>query len=240
MPGNEDLAGKLAASLGCEVGHVETRQFPDGEIYLRLATNPQGRAVAIVCTLDHPNEKLLSLLFASATARDLKATKVGLVAPYLAYMRQDRRFKPGEAVTSREVARLLSGAFDWLVTVDPHLHRYASLGEIYSIPTRTVQAAPLISQWISANVANALIVGPDSESEQWVSAVAKDSNAPHSVLEQTRSGDRNVEIKLGVKPQEVVPGQAETADGWLLFKASMWPVPVVAMKPGQERLAALV
>lgn len=196
MPGNETLAGALAAKLGCDLGHVEMRQFPDGETYLRLVTSPEGRAVAMVSTLDHPNDKLLSLLFAAATARELKASKVGLVSPYLAYMRQDRRFKPGEAVTSRQVAHLLSDAFDWLVTVDPHLHRYGSLAEIYSIPTRVIHAAPLISQWIRTNVANALIVGPDSESEQWVAAVAKDADAPHSVLEKTRHGDRAVEIRL--------------------------------------------
>ena len=68
---------------------------------------------------------MLPLIFAAATARELAAAKIGLVAPYLAYMRQDRRFNPGEAVTSRQVAGLLSSAFDWLVTVDPHLHRYS-------------------------------------------------------------------------------------------------------------------
>ena len=196
MPGNETLASALAAKLGCDLGHVEMRQFPDGETYLRLVTSPEGRAVAMVSTLDHPNDKLLSLLFAAATARELKASKVGLVSPYLAYMRQDRRFKPGEAVTSRQVAHFLSDAFDWLVTVDPHLHRYGSLAEMYSIPTCVIHAAPLISQWIRTNVANPLIVGPDSESEQWVAAVARDADAPHSVLEKTRHGDRTVEIRL--------------------------------------------
>jgi len=178
MPGNEKLACELAAKLGCDLGHVEMRQFPDGETYLRLLTSPEGRAVAMVCTLDHPNDKLLPLLFAAATARELKASKVGLVSPYLAYMRQDRRFKPGEAVTSRQVAHLLSDAFDWLVTVDPHLHHYGSLAEIYSIPTRVIHAAPLISRWIRVNVANPLIIGPDSESEQWVAAAANDAGAP--------------------------------------------------------------
>ncbi|MFZ1103829.1 MAG: ribose-phosphate diphosphokinase [Hyphomicrobiaceae bacterium] len=196
MPGNENLVGGLAAKLGCEVGHIEMRQFPDGETYLRLLTSPSGRAVVIVCTLDHPNDKLLPLLFAAATVRGLKASKVAFVAPYLAYMRQDRRFKPGEAVTSRQVAHLLSDAFDWLVTVDPHLHRYGSLAEIYSIPTRVIHAASLISRWIRLNVASPLIIGPDSESEQWVAAVAKDAGAPHSILEKTRHGDRRVEIKL--------------------------------------------
>ena len=113
------------------------------------------RRIALVCTLDRPDAKMLPLLFAAAAARELGASQVGLVAPYLAYMRQDRRFKPGEAVTSREFARLLSGAFDWLVTVDPHLHRYASLAEIYRIPTRVVHAAPLISQWIRTRIERA-------------------------------------------------------------------------------------
>jgi ribose-phosphate pyrophosphokinase len=194
MPGNEAMAQALARMLHADIGSVELHAFPDGETYLRFTSDLSGRILVIVCTLDRPNEKILPLLFAAAAARELGAEKVGLVAPYLAYMRQDRRFKPGEAVTSRQVAQLLSNAFDWLVTVDPHLHRYGSLAEIYRIPTRVVHAAPLISQWIRANVAEPFVIGPDSESEQWVAAVAKDARAPYSVLEKTRRGDRDVEI----------------------------------------------
>lgn len=194
LPGNERLAAGLAKVLNYELGQVETRRFPDRESYLRFITSPTARSVAIVCTLDHPDDKFLLLFFAAATARELGASKVGLISPYLAYLRQDRRFNPGEAVTSRQVAKLLSNAFDWLVTVDPHLHRYGSLAEIYTIPTQVVHAAPLISNWIKRNVTNALIIGPDSESEQWVSAVARDAAAPYTVLEKFRRGDRDVEI----------------------------------------------
>jgi ribose-phosphate pyrophosphokinase len=197
MPGNDAMARALARAAEGEVGRLETRAFPDGENYLRYLTNLSDRSIAIVCTLNRANEKILSLLFAAATARELGATKIGLIAPYLAYMRQDRRFKPGEAVTSRVVARLLSGAFDWLITVDPHLHRYSSLGEIYHIPTRVVHAAPLISKWIASHVKNPVVVGPDSESEQWVSAVAADAGAPYVVLRKVRHGDRDVEISTG-------------------------------------------
>jgi ribose-phosphate pyrophosphokinase len=196
MPGNETMARMLGRTLGFDGGEVETHAFPDGETYLRFLTEVSGRALVIVCTLDRPNEKMLPVLFAAATARELGAANVGLVAPYLPYMRQDRRFKPGEAVTSREVARLLSDAFDWMVTIDPHLHRYGSLAEIYRIPTRAVHAAPLISQWIKTNASNPLIIGPDSESHQWVSAVAKAACAPYSVLRKVRRGDRDVEISV--------------------------------------------
>jgi ribose-phosphate pyrophosphokinase len=194
LPGNEAMTRALAQARDGDTGELELHAFPDGETYLRYLTDPAGRHVVIVCTLDRPDGKFLPLIFAAATARELGAANVGLVAPYLAYMRQDRRFKPGEAVTSRQVASLLSNAFDWLVTVDPHLHRWGSLADIYRIPTRVVHAAPLISEWIGKHVGNPHIIGPDSESEQWVAAVARDAGAPYSVLAKTRRGDRDVEI----------------------------------------------
>ena len=52
------------------------------------------------------------------------------------------RFHPGEGVTSRYVGKLLSAAFDGLVTLDPHLHRHASLGAVYSVPHVTATALP--------------------------------------------------------------------------------------------------
>jgi ribose-phosphate pyrophosphokinase len=82
------------------------------------------------------------------------------------------------------------------VTVDPHLHRYGALSDIYSIPTRIVHAAPMISAWIRDNVVDPVLIGPDSESEQWVSAVADDANAPFTVLDKTRNGDRDVRISV--------------------------------------------
>jgi ribose-phosphate pyrophosphokinase len=196
MPGNEAIAKSLSDALAWPVGKVQTRSFPDGESYVRIASTIDARPVVIVCTLAHPDEKLLRLIFAAATARELGAPSVGLVAPYLAYMRQDRRFKEGEAVTSRHVAKLLSGAFDWLLTVDPHLHRYGGLGEIYHIPAKVTHAAPLLSAWIKNNVRDPLIIGPDSESEQWVAAVASEARAPYTILEKVRHGDRDVTITV--------------------------------------------
>ena len=134
MPGNEPLAGALADALGCRAGEIEYRRFPDGESYLRFLTPPAGLPVALVCSLDAPDGKVLPLLLAAAALKDESALRIGLVAPYLAYMRQDKRFKDGEAVTSRGFAKLLSASFDWIVTVDPHLHRYKSLEEIYTVP----------------------------------------------------------------------------------------------------------
>lgn len=196
FPGHEALAQDLAQRLEAESGRFTLRRFPDGESYLRIETELAARSAILVAALDRPDDKLLPLLFGARTARELGAVRVGLVAPYLAYMRQDRRFQPGEAVTSVHFARLLSTCVDWLVTVDPHLHRRSGLGEIYSIPTRVVHAAPLVSAWIRQHVAAPLLVGPDTESEQWVTAVADAAGAPYVVLQKLRRGDRDVEISV--------------------------------------------
>ena len=196
LPGNEDFAGRLAARLGAEKGAMATRHFPDGETYVRLECDVAARNVILVSTLDRPDDKTLRLLFTAEAARDLGAARVGLVAPYLAYMRQDRRFQPGEAITSKTYALVLSGSFDWMVTVDPHLHRRSSMSEIYTIPVAVCHAAANISVWIGTNVANPVVIGPDVESEQWVSAVAAAAGAPFTVLEKHRRGDRDVDITV--------------------------------------------
>ncbi|MBW0150055.1 MAG: ribose-phosphate pyrophosphokinase [Phenylobacterium sp.] len=196
MPGNELFAESLAAAGGWEAGRVETRRFPDGERYLRILSDVAGRPVDIVCTLANPDPDFLTLLFAADAARDLGAVEVNLVAPYLAYMRQDRRFQSGEAVTSRTFARLVSGSFDRLTTVDPHLHRYKALSELYAIETQVLHAAPLLADWIVREVKQPLIIGPDEESEQWVSAVAERAGAPYVVLRKIRHGDRQVEVAV--------------------------------------------
>lgn len=196
LPGNDALAAGLAARVGAAVGELEVRAFPDGESYVRLRTDPAGCAVVLACTLDRPDAKFLPLAYAAATARELGAAQVGLVCPYLCYLRQDRRFQPGEAVSSVHFARLLGSQVDWLVTADPHLHRYAGLDAVYAVPTRVVPAAPLIADWLAREVPDALLIGPDAESAQWVQQIAARSGLPWRVLEKRRLGDRDVHVSV--------------------------------------------
>lgn len=200
MPGNERTTAVIARELACESASIDLHRFPDGESSLRTAAELAGRDVAIVCTLDHPDDKLAALLFAADLARDLGATSVGLLAPYLAYMRQDMRFHRGESVTAKYFAGLISTSFDWLVTVDPHLHRFPSLESIYSIETVAVRAAPAIGAWIRQHVKDPGLIGPDAESKQWVSEVARHADAPFLVLDKARSGDQSVAVSVPAAP----------------------------------------
>ncbi len=196
LPGNERLADSVARFGGWEIGRVEVHLFPDQESNVRLATDVRGRPVDLLCSLDRPDAKFLNLMFAADTARELGATEVNLVAPYLAYMRQDRRFREGEAITSKTFARLLSTSIDRLICVDPHLHQHRSLAALYPLPTHVVHTADALAAWIAVHVPRPLIVGPDEESTQWVSAVAALARAPYVVSTKHRRGDRDVEVIL--------------------------------------------
>ena len=185
----------LAQALDAEVADLEVRRFPDGESYVRLQSEAAGRTAWVYATLDRPDPKVVQLLFVADTLRDLGATSVGLVAPYLPYLRQDERFHPGEGLTSRYFARLLSRYVDWLVTVDPHLHRHDALGAIYDVPTHTVASAPHVARWLDRFDAPLVLVGPDEESRQWGAAGGRLGDLPYVVFDKDRSGDRDVAVE---------------------------------------------
>lgn len=196
MPGNERLADELVALLELQRGAATVRHFPDGESHVRIETPIAERHALIVCTLDRPDEKLVPLLLLASAARDAGALSVGLVAPYLAYMRQDRQFHPGETISARHIGAWISQHVDWLVTVDPHLHRIAELSAVYSMPSRVVHAADSVAQWVRANIPQPLLIGPDEESRQWVRDVAQRADVPFMVLTKTRHGDRDVAVSV--------------------------------------------
>jgi len=196
FPDMRPLAGELASGLGLELRAIDWHQFPDGESLMTLPGDLAGADVALLATLRDPDRLALPLRFAAATAREMGAGRVGLIAPYLGYMRQDRRFATGQAVSAPLFARFLGDSFDWLVTVDPHLHRIARLEDVFPMPAKHVVAAPLLANWIRKNLPDAVLLGPDSESQQWVEEVARLAGRPYEVLRKVRSGDRDVDVSV--------------------------------------------
>ena len=96
------------------------------------------------------------------------------------------------------VARLLSGAFDRIVTVDPHLHRTHDLNDVFSIPVTQMSAAQLLGAAIAGDNSGeeVVLVGPDEESRPWVEAAAKTTAFSCLVGRKVRSADRAVEIEI--------------------------------------------
>jgi ribose-phosphate pyrophosphokinase len=196
MPGNEVFAELLIQHTGYRRGGLFVHRFPDEETRVSVEATPSCEVAVLVCTLDRPDPKLWPLSMAAATLRELGARRVVLVAPYLAYMRQDARFHTGEAIAARLLGEWMDSYFDALVTVDPHLHRYHSLGQIYSRDARLVHVAAELAAWIASHLERPLLVGPDAESRQWVTAVANLLCAPCVMAHKERHGDRDVTVQL--------------------------------------------
>jgi ribose-phosphate pyrophosphokinase len=189
------VANALATELGVPCSRIEVRQFPDGESLVRVGCTPD--TAILYRSLDQPNAKLVEILLAAGALRDNGAEKVVLVAPYLAYMRQDVAFHPGEAVSQRVIGCLIAHHFDGLVTVDPHLHRTRSLAEaVPKIPVLAVSAAPALAQALANSGDSPVLVGPDAESWPWVEAIAQPLGLDFLVGEKHRSGDRRVDLVI--------------------------------------------
>lgn len=236
FPGMERLAECVAREAGCDWRPVDLHHFPDGESLVTLPEGLAGHDIAVLATLRDPDRLALPLLFAASTARELGARSVGLAAPYLGYMRQDTRFAAGQAISAPIFARFLEQGFDWLVTADPHLHRNASLDQLFAIPTLRIETAPLIAEWIRQNVPDPVLIGPDSESRQWVERIASLGPLPFEVWEKRRAGDRQVAVTrpdehnrpsgTPVVVDDIVSTGRTMMDVIRQLLAAGWPAPV--------------
>ena len=190
------LAQALAQALEAPLAFVQRHGFPDGELRLRLPEGLPPR-VLMLRGLQQPNEKLVELLLCAPAARELGACELILLSPYLAYMRQDMAFTPGEVVSQRHVAALLGSLFDAVLTVDPHLHRVHSMAELF--PGRralALSAAPLLGDWAARQLERPILIGPDEEATQWVRAAAQPRGLEWGIGRKRRLGDREVILEL--------------------------------------------
>ncbi|MEM3833165.1 MAG: ribose-phosphate diphosphokinase [Thermoprotei archaeon] len=199
LSGGEHLYQKIADLLNINGIKAETKFFPDGELYLRLPVNNLTEEdVLIVQSLyNQPNNKLIEYIFAASTAKDLGARRVIGIIPYLSYARQDRRFKPGEAISLKIVANMIhNSGTDRLIVVDMHLHRVrgSELESIFKIPVSNVTVMPLFGDLFKDVVKNGIVIGPDDEAIEFAKAAAIKYNGKYTSFSKTRLGDREVSI----------------------------------------------
>ena len=187
---SSSLAEKVAKELGQQPAEIEIKRFPDGEKYIRIHDDVKDKDVAIVQSLYRtPDESIFEYLVIADTLRDMGASSIVGVIPYLAYARQDSRFYPGEALTSASVAKLYEAAGTTSVlTVDCHLHRLGDVSKVFKIPAKNLSAMPSLGKYARENLRpkNPIVVAPDEEAEQWAVIVAKELDAEHTHFTKRR------------------------------------------------------
>ncbi len=211
-PASKELGETIATKLGVCANPAEHRLFPDGESYLRLPTGVEGETVVLVqTTAPDPDRKTMQLLIMAKTAKDLEARRVVACVPYLAYMRQDKRFLEGEALSFDVVLGLLESAgVDDLLVVD--LHSEESLADIqprHSIRVHTLSAIPVIARYLKEHgYDGAYSLSPDAGRKDIVEAASDILGGGFAFFEKTRdrhTGEPTMKVKdVDVKGKKAV------------------------------------
>jgi len=175
-------------------------KFPDNELRIRFDDNLKSKNVILIQSFyKNISDCIIEVIFAARTARELGAKKIVLVAPYFPYLRQDKRFHKGEAVSQDIIAGLIDKYFDAVYVMDPHLHRENKLENIFKIKSKKLTANNLIADYIKKNIKNPVIIGPDEESYKWAKDVAEILNAESLILKKKRYSPYHVEVRLNKK-----------------------------------------
>jgi ribose-phosphate pyrophosphokinase len=180
------LSWEISKELNCRFSQPEIKSFPDGELYVRIPEDLSGEEVIVVQSTPPPqNENLMELLLLLEAALEQKPRTLKAVVPYLAYARQDKIFKKGEALSLKLVSQFIEKAgAEEVVVVD--IHERESLS-YFSVPVKNVTAASLLGKYFRGlNLKDPLFLGPDEKAVQQASRAAKELGAAFDSLEKER------------------------------------------------------
>ncbi len=158
--GNRSLAEKIAQAAEVELGHVEIRNFSDGEIWAKYSENIRGDDVFIIQPTQPPADNLMELLILIDAAKRASAKRVTAVVPYFGYARQDRKDQPRVSITAKLVANLITEAgADRVITMDLHAPQIQGF---FDIPLdHLYSSAVFIDYFRNLQIPNLVVASPD-------------------------------------------------------------------------------
>ncbi len=240
------LAERVAKELGQKPAEIEIKRFPDGEKYIRIHDDVKDKDVAIIQSLYRtPDEYIFEYLIIADTLRDMGASSIVGVIPYLAYARQDSRFYPGEALTSASVAKLFEAAGTTSVlTIDCHLHRLGDVSKVFKVPARNLSAMPSLGKYARdiLRPKNPIVVAPDEEAEQWAVTVSKELGAEHTHFTKRRireEGQTSSRLELDTGKTEFKGRDVVFADDIISTGATIAGAAKACKKKGARRMFVL-
>ena len=187
-PASNDIAEKIAKSLGITKLDVVFKHFYDGETYLKIDDSVTMEEIIIVQSTSPPQEKhLLELLLIASSLKNFGADKIHAVVPYLCYARADRRRRKGEVLSHQIILEILyKSGIDSLISINVHneemFNQFIPQLEKYSL-----KADHLIAKEIKKlQIDDILIVGPDKGSTENAEIIANELGAPFNFFKKYR------------------------------------------------------
>jgi ribose-phosphate pyrophosphokinase len=181
-PASQLLASKVATAMDCELALCEFKMFPDKEMYIRIMDEIGSDAVIIQSTITDLDFVALLLLIDACSTAD----RIHVVIPYMGYARQDKQFKPGEALSARAMARTIEA--DRVITVNIH---EKSVLDHFRCNAVSINAAPHMGTYLrDMDLHRPVMLAPDEGAIYLADSAAAKLGADCDYLEKKRiSGD---------------------------------------------------
>ncbi|AFV23821.1 ribose-phosphate pyrophosphokinase [Methanolobus psychrophilus R15] len=198
-PASQALSSRVARELNLEPTVCDFTRFPDGELYTRILDEDVDEVTIIQSIItDSDFVALLQLIDACEDS-----PVINVVIPYMGYARQDRKFKTGEPISARAIARTINA--DRVFTVNVHK---TSVLDYFNADAFDLDASQLIGYHIrSMGLKDALLVSPDAGAMEFVERTAKEIGYDCDYLEKTRISGDTVTIKtksIDVQGRDIV------------------------------------
>ena len=190
---HRELARRICACIGKELGQATVTSFPDGETYVKYDENIRGRDVFIVQPTCPPtNQNLMELLIMVDAARRASAARITAVIPFFGYARQDRKDQPRVPITAKLVANLLTAAgVSRVLTMDLHAQQVAGF---FDIPVDHLFAAPvLIRHLLGRDLNDLIVVSPDVGGLKMASAYSQALKTGLAIVAKRRKSPTEIE-----------------------------------------------
>lgn len=192
------LAQSICDYLQIPLGKVDTFEFSNENIFVRILENVRERDVFVVQPICSPvNKSLVELLIMLDAFRRASAGRITAVVPYYGYGRTDKKDQPRVPITARLIADLIATAgANRLLTIDLHTPQIQGF---FTIPVDELTALSILDQYFQRkNLDNVTVVATDIGISKRARDFAAKLNAPLAIMEKRRVGNIDVTETLNI------------------------------------------
>ena len=195
--GSPELAAKISGYLDSPLCERELVEFPNENIFIKLAHSVRGQDVYVIQQTASPvHHNLMELLITLQTLRLDSAARITAVVPYLCYGRSDKKDQPRVPITARLVADMIEVAgADRYMTLDPHA---GQIQGFFSIPGDVLTTSHMLIDHVKKHLLSGMrdpvVVAADLGFAKKGRNFAADINTPIAFVEKRRAAnDANAE-----------------------------------------------